>query len=133
MRNGGVVHQNVDRSVGVNRRADDAIDALFGGDVGLDSQRFEPLLAQGFQAALRLLDIGDHDLRTLLRELERDGEADAGCSPGDDRGFVFEFHFCSPGLDFEIDASNDRSQSIPLRSAASPGEDHRCSNSTRPP
>lgn len=93
-RDAAIVDQELDRSKTVERRPGNGVDLIFILDVRLDR---EGAHAQRFDLGRYLLDLfelgrGQNDVRTFLRELERDGAADAPPTARNDRGFALKLH-----------------------------------------
>ena len=90
----GVVHQHVDATEALDRPFDHRARSLHGGDVGDDQLRVGPRFADerdGLVAA-DVVDVGEHEHGTFLREPHRGGAPEPRARAGDDGDLPVEPH-----------------------------------------
>src|SRR3990170_3836462 len=87
----GVVDQDVDAAELLDRGVDHALDVIRVGDSRLNSDRLLPLVLELCQQLLRLLlalEVVDHDLAAVVRQLAHDGAAEPAGATGDDGDLI---------------------------------------------
>jgi hypothetical protein len=90
----GIADQDVDAAEGLGGLFDRGVDLLLAGHVDSDADRLGAARLQFGRGGIGrlLVEVGDHDLRALLGEEERDLLADTAGRAGDESDLVLELH-----------------------------------------